>query len=123
MGADECLINSAKSFALIFNYHERGNMVSKQGINYIDHVFIFITRSPATGERSSPLQSKIENMGLIIFNNHIVGKENEKLGLITCCKGFKVLEMADKMRFELMVPKYVIFQVWCIKPLCHMSYV
>lgn len=27
----------------------------------------------------------------------------------------------DKMRFELMVPKYVIFQVWCIKPLCHMS--
>ena len=84
MGADECLINSAKSFALIFNYHERWNMVSKQGINYIDH---------------------------------------EKLGLITCCKGFKDLEMADKMRFELMVPKYVIFQVWCIKPLCHMSYV
>ena len=29
---------------------------------------------------------------------------------------------ADKMRFELMVPKYVIFQVWCIKPLCHMSW-
>ena len=27
----------------------------------------------------------------------------------------------DRMRFELMVPKYVIFQVWCIKPLCHMS--
>ncbi len=26
------------------------------------------------------------------------------------------------MRFELMVPKYVIFQVWCIKPLCHMSF-
>ena len=30
-------------------------------------------------------------------------------------------ERADKMRFELMVPRYVIFQVWCIKPLCHMS--
>ena len=66
MGADECLINSAKSFALIFNYHERGNMVSKQGINYIDHVFIFITRSPANfqvPDLFSPayFQSLIEN--------------------------------------------------------------
>ena len=52
-------------------------MVSKLVINYIDHVFIFIPRSPCFQVPDQRSGKKIENsLGVIIFNNHKVGKEN-----------------------------------------------